>query len=67
MPAAVHGGEGVLHDVFRGGEIRYQQGREPDQGRVVQLVQRRHRVAGILHRGVTLGRGIVLCGDAVLC
>ena len=55
MPPAMHGGEGVLHDVFRGGEIRYQQGHEPDQCRVVQPVQRRHRVAG-----VRLGRGAVL-------
>ena len=61
MPPAVHGGEGVLHDVFRGGEIRYQQGREPDECRVVQPVQRRHRMAGVV-----LSQGVVLCRGTVL-
>ena len=38
VPPAVHGGESVLNDVFRGSQVRHQQGREPDQCRVVQLV-----------------------------
>ena len=69
VPPAVHGGEGVLHDVFRGSQVRHEQGREPDQCRVVQLVQRRHRVAGVLlGRGAVLRRGVpsVSCGrDAI--
>jgi hypothetical protein len=37
-PAQRHplpGGEGILHDVLGGGQVRYQQGREPDQWPVV--------------------------------
>ena len=48
----MHGGEGILHDLFRGSQIRDQQGREPDQRGVVQLVQRRYHMADVEFPGV---------------
>jgi hypothetical protein len=60
MPTAVHGSEGVLHDVFRGSQVGHEQGRQPDQCRVVTLIQRRHRMVGVLlRRGAVLRRDIL--------
>ena len=50
MPPVVYGGEGVLHDPFGDGQVRYQQGREPDQWPVVRLVQVGDCLVGVLLR-----------------